>query len=356
MGVPHVFEQTDFEVSGEKSVYATLIQNGKRRLGVDMYVIMHWAFSRHPEYHQSLTFTPGMDCPDVYYDIKSELEYLITQTFSLFLVYDGKTSPFKTAEDDRETRRQNAAAKQKWANAFDIIPYQAWKVWNYVKDLSDITQLIAPFEADPQLAYLYHKNYIDAVLTADSDLIFYQVNDIVFRQAGNVKYYHRYIYNTDTSNARINCLDPYRLFIYPMIIGNDYSRGVPNHGIKKCVDIIKAIDVSAFECPHCSQTNWKGLFSSILSLTKPVAALTDNWQKICYNEWKKIITIYTSYPVFDISSEVVSMTTLRSIGNTTNFMLFDIDYNLPVKDVIPEDKYDLIAHCKIDPNTFLEYK
>ena len=71
---------------------------------------------------------------------------------------------------------------------------------------------------------------------------------------------------------------------------------------------------------------------------------------------EKIITIYTSYPVFDISSEVVSMTTLRSIGNTTNFMLFDIDYNLPVKDVIPEDKYDLIAHCKIDPNTFLEYK
>ena len=141
-----------------------------------------------------------------------------------------------------------------------------------------------------------------------------------------------------------------------MIIGNDYSRGVPNHGIKKCVDIIKAIDVSAFECPHCSQTNWKGLFSSILSLTKPVAALADNWQKICYNDWKKIITIYTSYPVFDISSEVVSMTTLRSIGNTTNFMLFDIDYNLPVKDVIPEDKYDLIAHCKIDPNTFLEYK
>ena len=349
MGVPHVLQAVQFEKEGTADVYDYLIKQGKSRIGVDMYVIMHWAFSRHPEFHQTLVTAPGIDVHDVYTDIKSELAILIQYGFSLLLVYDGRTSPFKKVEADRETKRQNAAARQQWANAFDIIPYQAWKVWNFLKDMPNTQQFVAPFEADPQLAYFYHKKIIDVVLTCDSDLIFYQVNDIVLRHCGTIKYYHRDI--TDNDSNYLNSIPFPKNMIFPMIIGNDYSKGVPNHGYVKCLPMIKNTTITI--CEHCQQIDWKGFFNSLLSQTKPTKILADKWQDYCFNEWNFIIGIYTAYPVFDtVEENKIIMTNLRDIDLFSNVPIkFNYD-----KNIIPEDKYELIAHCKIDPNTYLEYK
>lgn len=345
MGVPHVLQAVHFEIEGDPSVYETLIKNGKSHMGVDMYVIMHWAFSRHPEYHQALVTTPGIDVHDIYVDIKSELVNLIHYGFSLLLVYDGKTSPFKKVEYDRETKRQNAAARQQWANAFDIIPYQAWKVWNFLKDMPNTQQFVAPFEADPQLAYFYHKKIIDVVLTCDSDLIFYQVNDIILRHRGTVKYYHRTILDDDSIS--LESIPFPKNLIFPMIIGNDYSKGVPNHGYVKCLPMIKN---TVINFPHC---DWKEFFNTLLSQTKPTKILAEKWQDYCFNEWNQIIGIYTAYPVFDtVEENKIIMTSLRNIDL---FSDIPIKFNYD-KNIIPEDKYNLIAHCKIDPNTYLEYK
>lgn len=43
---------------------------------------------------------------------------------------------------------------------------------NYLRQ-HNIKMIRAPFEADPQLAYLYHKGIINAIITEDSDLLVY---------------------------------------------------------------------------------------------------------------------------------------------------------------------------------------
>ena len=50
-----------------------------------------------------------------------------------------------------------------------------------------IPYLVAPYEADAQLAYLEKCGAIDAVLTEDSDLLVFGCNTVLFKldQAGN---------------------------------------------------------------------------------------------------------------------------------------------------------------------------
>ena len=45
----------------------------------------------------------------------------------------------------------------------------------------NIKYLIAPYEADGQLAYLYHNKMIDAILTEDSDLLAYKCDNILLK-------------------------------------------------------------------------------------------------------------------------------------------------------------------------------
>jgi 5'-3' exonuclease len=44
-----------------------------------------------------------------------------------------------------------------------------------------IAFVVAPYEADAQLAYMYDSNLIDFVITEDSDLLVYGVNKVFFK-------------------------------------------------------------------------------------------------------------------------------------------------------------------------------
>ena len=44
-----------------------------------------------------------------------------------------------------------------------------------------VEYLVAPYETDAQLAYLSKKNLIDYVITEDSDLIAYGVQNLIFK-------------------------------------------------------------------------------------------------------------------------------------------------------------------------------
>ena len=101
MGVSGVLQASDFVCSGEDCIMDTLRTQGKMRIGVDMYVLLHWAFSKHPEVHESLTKDPKSYHKSVMEDILSYLLTFYKCGFYLYLVYDGRTTPFKVAEKDR---------------------------------------------------------------------------------------------------------------------------------------------------------------------------------------------------------------------------------------------------------------
>lgn len=118
-----------------------------------------------------------------------------------YLVFDGDKLPAKRCtEDDRETRRaENLAkaqaleaegkmreAREVYGKCVDITPEMAFQLIKVLKE-EGIPYVVAPYEADAQLAYLEREGLIDGVVTEDSDLLVFGCRTVLFKldQAGN---------------------------------------------------------------------------------------------------------------------------------------------------------------------------
>jgi exonuclease-1 len=71
-------------------------------------------------------------------------------------------------------------ARQKLIESIDINPKMAF---NFIKELKrrNIEFFVAPYEADAQLAYLAKINYVDLVITEDSDLLALGCEKVLFK-------------------------------------------------------------------------------------------------------------------------------------------------------------------------------
>ena len=102
-----------------------------------------------------------------------------------YLVFDGDYLPSKAAtESERKTKREEskklglamyysgkvAAAHKELQKAIDVTPVMARELIEELKGM-DVRYVVAPYEADAQLAYLEQKGIISAVLSEDSDML-----------------------------------------------------------------------------------------------------------------------------------------------------------------------------------------
>ncbi|XP_027923959.1 exonuclease 1 isoform X1 [Vigna unguiculata] len=119
------------------------------------------------------------------------------------VVFDGGNVPCKAATEEERNRKRRAnrelamtklkegnvaAASELFQRAVNITPVMAHKLIQTLK-AEKIEFVVAPYEADAQLAYLSHlgvKNGgVAAVITEDSDLIAYGCPDIIFKMDRN---------------------------------------------------------------------------------------------------------------------------------------------------------------------------
>ncbi|BGO99453.1 hypothetical protein NBRC10513v2_003550 [Rhodotorula toruloides] len=115
-----------------------------------------------------------------------------------FLVFDGGLLPSKMGtEDEREKRRSDALAKgnaflaegkagqarECFVKAVDVTPAMAYQL---IKALpaEGVEYVVAPYEADPQLAYLEKSGIVDAIVTEDSDLLVFGCRNVLFKMDG----------------------------------------------------------------------------------------------------------------------------------------------------------------------------
>ncbi|KAG2172212.1 hypothetical protein INT43_004753 [Umbelopsis isabellina] len=111
------------------------------------------------------------------------------------IVFDGGKLPSKRhTEDDRHARREEYRAKgmeylragdrKKATECFqkcvDVTPEMAYQVIKQLKK-EGINYIVAPYEADAQLAYLIKSGKVSAVITEDSDLIVFGCKKIIFK-------------------------------------------------------------------------------------------------------------------------------------------------------------------------------
>lgn len=75
-------------------------------------------------------------------------------------------------------------AAQKMIEGFDVTPQIANKLLHALKN-RNIECIVAPYEADAQLAYLSRTNYVDVIITEDSDLLAFGAKKILYKLDSN---------------------------------------------------------------------------------------------------------------------------------------------------------------------------
>ncbi|KAF8636911.1 hypothetical protein AX17_003162 [Amanita inopinata Kibby_2008] len=112
-----------------------------------------------------------------------------------YVVFDGGPLPAKqNTEHDRKRRRdehlargnalaaqgKHSQARECYVKSIDVTPQMAYQ---FIKALraENVSYVVAPYEADAQLAYLERRGLVDGILTEDSDLLVYGCRTVLFK-------------------------------------------------------------------------------------------------------------------------------------------------------------------------------
>lgn len=175
------------------------------------------------------------------------------------VVFDGGSIPCKGATEDERQRRRKAnrdlalqklkegdvkAASELFQRGVSITPSMAHQLIQILKS-ENIEFIVAPYEADAQLAYLSsleaEKGGVAAVITEDSDLVAYGCQAIVFkmdRYGNGEEMLLQKVFDSTTSTPSFKNFDMALLTGMCVLAGCDFLPSVPGIGIKKAYSLV----------------------------------------------------------------------------------------------------------------------
>ncbi|GAQ80053.1 DNA repair protein XPGC [Klebsormidium nitens] len=170
------------------------------------------------------------------------------------LVFDGGPLPGKLEEESRReiSRKENlakavaheesgnhSAAYECYQKAVDITPAHALRLIKVLQE-EKIDYIVAPYEADAQLAYLVINGLVDAVITEDSDLLAHGCPKVLYKmdKFGN----GMQILYADLVKTKELCFTNFtQQMVLEMCIfsGCDYLASLPGMGVKRAHALVK---------------------------------------------------------------------------------------------------------------------
>lgn len=169
-------------------------QYANQRVAIDAYCWLHrGAYSCSTELCQNI--------PTVKYInfCVSRVQLLRSFNITPVLVFDGGALPSKKGQEEkrRKKRREErakaaeylqqgnrTAANDCYRKAVDITPRMAHKLIKALQ-AEGIECIVAPYEADAQLAFLSHTGYVHSVISEDSDLLPFGCKRVLFKMDGD---------------------------------------------------------------------------------------------------------------------------------------------------------------------------
>lgn len=293
MGVKDLFKLTNMEALDNK--YLDLLKNRIRVIGVDMYVLLH-KFAIDVDIAATLVNNPEIYLKEYYQRIRIYLESLMKMGFELYLVYDGNKMKYKVTEEERQKRRDQAKLSNSYIEAVEIVPQQMYNFQHYLSSVRldrEIKYIVAPFEADAQLAYLYKQKLIDCVLTNDSDLIIYGVEHIMFLRPKENTYYE---YQPSDELTYVNNMEKMYLPMIAFLIGCDYFKGIKGVGWKRAFELVKETIKKTKDLPRENELIFKALYNEMKS-KKYIKELEN--EDILLKKYLMVYKVYTTQYVID---------------------------------------------------------
>ncbi|KAK0937118.1 Rad2 nuclease [Friedmanniomyces endolithicus] len=171
-----------------------------------------------------------------------------------FLVFDGDYLPSKAhTEKERAARREESKraglellrmekisqAHLELQKAVDVTPLMARELIEELK-LLDVPYIVAPYEADSQLAYLERQGVIDGVVSEDSDLLVFGTKCLLTKldQHGECIMINRIHFTACREISLVGWTDKeFRLMA--MLSGCDYLPGIGNMGLKTAYRLVR---------------------------------------------------------------------------------------------------------------------
>lgn len=170
------------------------------------------------------------------------------------MVFDGQHLPAKR-ETEEKRREQRRIARKRAAELLRLD--RANEARNYLKQCIDVTHemalalikecrqmgvdcIVAPYEADAQLAYLNSSKIADFVITEDSDLVLFGCNKILFKldlMGNGTLVETEKLYLSMQMSPDVYSFDKFRYMC--ILSGCDYVQSLPGIGLKKALKFLK---------------------------------------------------------------------------------------------------------------------
>jgi exonuclease-1 len=177
-----------------------------------------------------------------------QVQLLIDQNIRPLIVFDGDDLPAKkqTTDSRRESRLENvrlaeqlearglkSEASEHYVRAVGITSTLLLPLYSVLRH-HNIPFIVAPYEADAQLAYLCLHGIVDFVITEDSDLLAYQCPTVVFKldRDGNCESLE---YSALFKLEGIAGLNPQTFLQACVLAGCDYLPAIPRMGFRTAV-------------------------------------------------------------------------------------------------------------------------
>ena len=221
----------------------TLAEYAGKRAGVDGFVWLHRACLTCAR-----ALARGETTTKYVSYFMSQVQLLTNRGIRPTIVFDGRDLPAKrdTNEKRRTARLESVRiaenmeqcgmkteAEDYYLKSVDITAEMLVPIFQRLR-LRNIDFIVAPYEADAQLAFLCLQNIVDFVITEDSDLLVYQCPETVFKldSDGNcqsIKY-------SDVFGVReIAGLNPKTFRECCVLAGCDYLPSIPRMGFRTAV-------------------------------------------------------------------------------------------------------------------------
>lgn len=221
----------------------------QQTLGVDAYVWLHrGAFACAMDLALGKHATKYVDY--AMHRVRMLKHYGVTP----YIVFDGDFLPSKSkTERERAFRRDEnkrlgkeylsrgntKLAQEYFQKAIDITPDMALR-FILALQAESFDYIVAPYEADAQLAYLERIGIIDGVITEDSDLLVFGCRKVLYKmnEFGECMEVSRDQF-THNTGLKLNSFDD-NMFRYMAILsGCDYLENIPGMGLKNAHRLVR---------------------------------------------------------------------------------------------------------------------
>ena len=221
-----------------------------KKVGIDGYAWIHRSI-----YNNGHEIVVQKDKSSYMRKVSSYFVMLINRGVRVCVVFDGDKLPSKqNTEDIRESNRDckremanvllqegnHVEANKRFSECIDVTPQLAFETFEYVKgELKlDVEVVVAPYEADAQLAYLSKIGYIDGVVTEDSDLLVFGAKRVMLKM--NLDSRFDEIRLDDLGNNKMYSFDGWthdQFIQFCIMCGCDYLKNLNKVGTKKAYSV-----------------------------------------------------------------------------------------------------------------------